>query len=306
MHDTRRTRCTIGCRTPPSARRRRSATDEAPCCSATCSLNVNKARLTPCWTAIVSTSSSAGRRPSTTGIARSTCHGTAVVHWVQQALDYMQQNDRRMTSAEWLKLNRPSPTSTSTPSPSAVQLNVPTPKCSTHLQQEHDKPTQPTLCSDLDTSFKRATQKEAAVDRGRRRAWVKQLRTQLLYDFDRGQGQDPSSSRGFAGTSAAGWRRRKRFLRRGDCQRVGRRLIGRLISRRETDNSEETEHSHDNDDSAQLPHANECAVYESDPKRRSSRCGTSAAVMASAATACWLASRNVKGDAYTVGPRPCR
>jgi hypothetical protein len=50
---------------------------------------------------------------------------TSVIRWVRQAMDYMQQNNRRMTAAEWLKLDRPASISSPTPSPAASP--VPTP-----------------------------------------------------------------------------------------------------------------------------------------------------------------------------------
>ena len=124
-----------------------------------------------------------------------------VVHWVQQALDYLRQNDRKMTAVEWLKLARPS--SASSPAPSSPALPMPVldePTSLRHTRSNNttgppNPPSAPTSHSSPAPTAQRrkkrrlivggesavAVRRElqtlrAVVDR-----WAKRLRTELLH-----------------------------------------------------------------------------------------------------------------------------
>ena len=205
--------------------------------------------------------------------------GASVVHWVQQALDYKQQNDRRITSAEWLKLNRPASISSPTPSPSAPLLNVPTPNVrhtrSKSMASPLNPPSAPTWTPLLRGQQRRKRRLivggdarlelrtlSAVVER-----WAKRLRTELLHAAlvdDKDKIRQVAEALLAPPLQSAG---------------VGDELCTEETvnesaddssddsSADEDDDSEESEHSNDNEDSAQLPHANECAVCEAEPKK---------------------------------------
>ena len=201
--------------------------------------------------------------------------GTAIVHWVQQALDYFKQNDRRMTAVEWLKLNRPAPTSSSTPSPSAPPLKVPTLNVrhtrSKRTTSPLNPPSAPTSTPALRVQQRRKRRLIVGGDARRElrtlsavvERWAKRLRTQLLHAalID-----DKDKIRQVAEALLAPPLQSGRVC----AEKTDNELDGDSSddsSVDENDNSEESEHPNDNEDSAQLPHANECAVCESDPKK---------------------------------------
>ena len=226
-----------------------------------------------------------------------------VVHWVRQALDYMQQNDRRMTAAEWLKLARASSSSSPTPSPAApsmqedvaqpVALADPPPP----VRLTRSKDNVHTSTTSRPTSFTGHSSPDPLVQRRRKRQrafvvgvsaaaarrelqtlrsvverWAKRLRTQLLQaalvdDKDEicrvAEQLQAPPLRAGVGIDTSAQSREETADESTDDD----------ASDDESGNSEdgqETEHSNDSDDSdgnASQREVNDCAVCESEPKK---------------------------------------
>ena len=218
-----------------------------------------------------------------------------VVHWVRQALDYLEQNGSKMATAEWLRLARPSCSSSPTPpipedvskpveperlppgrhtrSKDIVDLattsrlipaTTPTGRSSPAPPVQRGKKRRAVVAGESVT----ATRRELQTLRRAVQCWAKRLRTQLLQaalvdDKDKilqvaQELQAPPLRGEEKGITCA--------------QSREETAKGFHVGNEEGDSEDdqETEHtnnSDDSDDGGSDPEVNECTVCESEPKK---------------------------------------